>query len=97
MIRRPPRSTLFPYTDALPISESRGRSHCVVVIWIFRLELDSSFERVSRFCNKAQIRTHDAKVVMQARIARLQVPCMRQVAKGPLMVFLEPGNSCQFP
>src|SRR2546422_2574172 len=24
MIRRPPRSTLFPYTDALPISLSRG-------------------------------------------------------------------------
>src|SRR2546426_4269621 len=25
MIRRPPRSTLFPYTDALPISSSRPR------------------------------------------------------------------------
>src|SRR3712207_8308494 len=25
MIRRPPRSTLFPYTDALPISDSYGR------------------------------------------------------------------------
>src|SRR3712207_8944047 len=25
MIRRPPRSTLFPYTDALPISHRRGR------------------------------------------------------------------------
>src|SRR3712207_8844485 len=25
MIRRPPRSTLFPYTDALPISEGSAR------------------------------------------------------------------------
>src|SRR5437870_6493321 len=29
MIRRPPRSTLFPYTDALPISgSSRGSQSC---------------------------------------------------------------------
>src|SRR5260370_29638691 len=26
MIRRPPRSTLFPYNDALPISSEQGRS-----------------------------------------------------------------------
>src|SRR2546426_8386965 len=30
MIRRPPRSTLFPYTNALPISQrSRYRRHCL--------------------------------------------------------------------
>src|SRR5205807_10147890 len=27
MIRRPPRSTLFPYTDALPICDARGGSY----------------------------------------------------------------------
>src|SRR2546427_3595843 len=27
MIRRPPRSTLFPYNDALPISLARGSNH----------------------------------------------------------------------
>src|SRR2546426_11308371 len=27
MIRRPPRSTLFPYTDALPICEGAGLIH----------------------------------------------------------------------
>src|SRR6266511_6444900 len=28
MIRRPPRSTLFPYTDALPISPRRDAAPC---------------------------------------------------------------------
>src|SRR2546422_7793832 len=37
MIRRPPRSTLFPYTTALPISSSLGISNPPGVIYILLL------------------------------------------------------------
>src|SRR3712207_9234550 len=39
MIRRPPRSTLFPYTTALPISECCG--------WA-SVQLDGGIEKVTR-------------------------------------------------
>src|SRR3712207_8700566 len=39
MIRRPPRSTLFPYTTALPISECFG--------WA-SVQLDGGIEKVTR-------------------------------------------------
>src|SRR5260370_12784292 len=41
MIRRPPRSTLFPYTNALPISERLPLRQCTTI----STELSSSFTR----------------------------------------------------
>src|SRR3712207_8220972 len=39
MIRRPPRSTLFPYNDALPISFLRVDPDGGVTIWLARSDM----------------------------------------------------------
>src|SRR5688572_31836190 len=44
MIRRPPRSTLFPYTDALPISHG-GDGHRKPVVRFARVVADLHLER----------------------------------------------------
>src|SRR5687768_18270084 len=68
MIRRPPRSTLFPYTDALPIYE-REREELPPLCALGR-EFDRAREGFSRFLVTTGAKLRDAEVERRGGEAR---------------------------
>src|SRR6267142_7204034 len=56
MIRRPPRSTLFPYNDALPISGARQRDRGRSAGWL--LELLCRFVRPRSEEHTSELQSH---------------------------------------
>src|SRR5258708_29284327 len=60
MIRRPPRSTLFPYTDALPISEDLSPAEEIA-------------RRSTQIMENIQLRQHLQRSEARFRLAQLYV------------------------
>src|SRR5256884_7092534 len=58
MIRRPPRSTLFPYNDALPISLNLEEDNIGAVIFGDYLVLREGDERSEEHTSELQSRLH---------------------------------------
>src|SRR3989440_1480410 len=77
MIRRPPRSTLFPYTDALPIAAQNGLAVAQEVVG----EADTRGEVVRVVCEGLSL---VAKSEVQSQVARRAPVVLREQRPGPL-------------
>src|SRR3712207_7041339 len=78
MIRRPPRSTLFPYTDALPIWSGRSGRSCARAG-----DAEAVARRVGRLFERALARPARARLVGAQDVLELDhVRCRRQDRKS---------------
>src|SRR2546422_2492636 len=66
MIRRPPRSTLFPYTDALPISERRRGPPWPPACWLARTP--RSWRSSGPECRHEPARSEEHTSELQSRL-----------------------------
>src|SRR2546422_6139632 len=67
MIRRPPRSTLFPYNDALPISRTEADSRAVTELVVIETSR-SGIVRATRSEASAAARSEEHTSELQSRL-----------------------------
>src|SRR6266403_5587646 len=89
-ILRPQPQVLLKIRHSLPgvMPESRTHPHRIVVVRIFRLDLHIFLEGIPRFRDEAQVHAHQPKIVVYARVLRLQISRVRQVSQRALVISL---------